>query len=145
MIKNTVNESKVANPPIIKVGISNVEETCTKLKILHLEDVSSDAVLVSNQLKKSKLHCEILVVDTIDKFITELKEFTPDIILSDHSLPSFNSHEALTILHETGLEIPFILVTTTKPIEAHSFINLIATIENFWISIVKLTENKNSL
>jgi PAS domain S-box-containing protein len=84
-----------------------------KLKILHLEDVGSDAVLVNNQLKKCKLDCEILVVDTKTKFIKELKKFSPDIILADHSLPSFNSHEALAALHETGFKIPFILVTAT--------------------------------
>nr|MBA3284647.1 PAS domain S-box protein [Nitrosopumilus sp.] len=91
--------------------MSSIEKKGKKIKILHIEDVSSDAVLVNNQLKKSKLDYEILVVDTKAKFIKELKDFTPDIILSDHSLPSFNSHEALAILHETGLKIPFILVT----------------------------------
>ena len=87
------------------------------LKILHLEDVSSDAVLVSNKLKKSKLDCEILVVDTKDKFIKALKKYSPDIILADHSLPSFNSIEALAILQKTGLKIPFIVVTATMPDE----------------------------
>jgi signal transduction histidine kinase len=42
-----------------------------------------------------------------------LEEFSPSIVLSDHSLPSFNSIEALKILRETGSIIPFILVTGT--------------------------------
>ena len=50
-------------------------------------------------------------MDTKNKFIKALKIFSPDIILADHSLPSFNSHEALDIFHETGLKIPFILIT----------------------------------
>src|ERR1035438_2283067 len=42
-----------------------------------------------------------------------LTQFNPDIILSDHSLPSFNSFMALDILKEKKLDIPFILVTAT--------------------------------
>lgn len=83
------------------------------LKILHLEDVSTDAIFINRQLKKSKPDCEILVVDTKDKFIAALSNFSPDIILADHTLPSFNSHEALIILNKTGVKIPFIVVTAT--------------------------------
>ncbi|MEO5683906.1 MAG: PAS domain S-box protein [Chitinophagaceae bacterium] len=90
----------------------------TKLKILHLEDAHSDAELVNYKLKKSKLEYEMLVADTRDKFIKELKDFLPDIILADNSLPAFDSHEALAALNETGFKIPFILVTGTMPDEA---------------------------
>ncbi|MEO5998477.1 MAG: PAS domain S-box protein [Chitinophagaceae bacterium] len=93
--------------------ISNLKKQYKKIKILHLEDVSSDAVLVNNKLKTSKLHYEIVVVNTKDRFIKELKDFSPDIILADNLLHSFNSQEALTILSETGFIIPFILVTAS--------------------------------
>jgi len=82
-----------------------------KLKILHLEDLYSDVKLVDKILKKENLDFESLVVDSKDKFINALKEYSPDIILADHFLPSFNSYDALTLLQETGLKIPFILVT----------------------------------
>jgi PAS domain S-box-containing protein len=81
------------------------------LKILHLEDMPSDAELVRLALKKSNLHFEILLVDNKETFTKALEEFSPDIILSDHSLPSFNSHEALNTFRETGRKIPFILIT----------------------------------
>lgn len=84
-----------------------------KLRILHLEDVSSDAELVNFALKRGKLDFERLLVDTREKFINALANFTPDVILSDHSLPSFNSHEALELYHESGLNVPFILITAT--------------------------------
>ncbi|MCW3110474.1 MAG: Histidine kinase [Segetibacter sp.] len=84
-----------------------------KLKILHLEDLNSDALLISKAIKKGGIDFKMLVVDTRDKFIKALREFSPDIILSDHSLPSFNSIEAMEIFHETGIMIPFILVTAT--------------------------------
>lgn len=85
----------------------------TKLRILHLEDLFSDAELVNRTLKKAKFDFERLVVDNRENFIKALTEFAPDIILSDHSLPSFNSHEALSIFKATGLNIPFILITAT--------------------------------
>ncbi|MEJ7779294.1 MAG: PAS domain S-box protein [Daejeonella sp.] len=83
-----------------------------KLKILHLEDSSSDAELVSRVLKKGGFNFERLLVDTKQKYIDALSDFLPDLILSDHSLPSFNSHEALTLFRETKLSIPFILITS---------------------------------
>ncbi|HEV8515866.1 MAG TPA: hybrid sensor histidine kinase/response regulator, partial [Cyclobacteriaceae bacterium] len=47
------------------------------------------------------------------EFVASLRDFQPDVILSDHSLPQFNSAEALKICRRAGLQIPFILVTGT--------------------------------
>jgi two-component system sensor histidine kinase UhpB len=83
------------------------------LKILHLEDLSADAEMVDRVLRKAKFHFEKrLVLDRPD-FIRELRDFRPDIILSDHSLPAFNSLEALRISREEGIPVPFILITAT--------------------------------
>ena len=84
-----------------------------KMKILHLEDVEVDAELVSRVLKKGDINAEIRVVDNKEAFVAELIGFAPDVILSDHTLPSMNSKEALTIFLQSGLKIPFILVTAT--------------------------------
>jgi len=84
-----------------------------KLKILHLEDIPSDSEMVSRELMKADVHFEKQIVDTKEDFITALKEFKPDIILADHSLPVFDSHEALRIVKEMGVHVPFILVTGT--------------------------------
>lgn len=46
-------------------------------------------------------------------YVSALDEFVPDVVLSDHLLPSFDSTEALKILTEKKLNIPFILVTGT--------------------------------
>ena len=83
------------------------------LKILHLEDVEFDADLVSRVLKKEKFVSEIKVVDTKEAYVQALIEFAPDVVLSDHTLPSFNSREALNIFLQSGMKIPFILVTAT--------------------------------
>ncbi|WP_192820391.1 PAS domain S-box protein [Rufibacter sp. LB8] len=81
------------------------------LKIVHLEDSPSDAALIWRVLKKSGLVFEALLVDTKEKFISALETFQPDLILADHSLPSFNSEEALEYYHASGTTTPFILVT----------------------------------
>ncbi|MEO7265311.1 MAG: PAS domain S-box protein [Ferruginibacter sp.] len=93
--------------------ISGITIPDKKIRILHLEDLPSDALLIDKALKKGKVDFERLVVDTRDKFIKALDDFGPDIILADHSLPSFNSLDALLLFHETKLQIPFILVTAT--------------------------------
>lgn len=83
------------------------------IKILHLEDVEIDADLISRFLKKGKIEADIRVVDNKEAYVRALIEFGPDVILSDHTLPSFNSSEALHIFLQSGMKIPFILVTAT--------------------------------
>lgn len=82
-----------------------------QIKILHLEDEESDADLVRIILNRANLSAHIKVVDNKHAYKEALTDFSPDVILSDHSLPSFNSEEALTMFLETGRSIPFILVT----------------------------------
>jgi len=83
-----------------------------KLKILHLEDLESDSELINVELNKANMQFENCVVDTKEEFISALHQFTPDIILADHSLTSFNSMEALKIVNESNPGIPFLLVTS---------------------------------
>jgi len=73
----------------------------------------TDAELVGLELKRAKIGFQKLDVDNKADYIKALDGFQPDIVLSDHSLPSFNSVEALEILKRKGLSIPFILITAT--------------------------------
>ena len=84
-----------------------------RIKVLHLEDLPDDAQLVEHVLRRSNHQFEIKLVDTPGDYETALHEFDPQVIISDHSLPAFNSLEAMTILKNSGLSIPFILVTGT--------------------------------
>ncbi len=85
----------------------------TKLKILHLEDMPADAELVERVLKKEKIEFEKLVVDNKKDYEKALQEFDPDIIISDHTLPFFNSFEAIKIAKQNGIKAPIILVSST--------------------------------
>ena len=83
------------------------------LKILMLEDLEEDAELLDRVLTKEKISFTRMRVDTKEEFIDSLKSFTPDVILSDHALPQFNSIEALKIVQHSKADIPFIIVTGT--------------------------------
>lgn len=82
-----------------------------QLKILLIEDNAFDASLLQRELKKANMNHSLRIVDNKELFIKELYNFRPDVVLSDHSLPSFNSLEALRIARELRPDIPFILVT----------------------------------
>jgi signal transduction histidine kinase len=82
-----------------------------RLKILILEDVENDVGLVAHVLKKSGFQFELKRVDTQLEYTEAIQHYDPDVILSDHSLPQFNSIEALAIYKESKLNVPFILVT----------------------------------
>src|SRR5689334_17291478 len=81
------------------------------LKVLCLEDDEEDFEFINETLQKSSLVCVTRRVDTEDKFKNSLVEFNPDVILSDHALPQFNSMEALRVCQLQELKAPFILVT----------------------------------
>jgi signal transduction histidine kinase len=83
------------------------------IKILILEDLPDDVGLVKRVLRKAGLDVEVLQVDERSDFEKALVTFHPEVILSDHALPAFNSIEALEIKKELTPEVPFILVTGT--------------------------------
>jgi CheY-like chemotaxis protein len=85
-----------------------------KIKILHLENNAEDAWLIEAALTRGQLHCEILVVSTRAEFIVALRNFAPDIILSDHLMDDLGSLDALAIVQYSGFKIPFILVSGNK-------------------------------
>ena len=85
--------------------------TMEKIKVLMLEDVADDVAFIENILQKGGIDHYTLQVDSRAEFIRGIKEYKPDVILSDHSLPQFNSIEAHKICIKENLSVPFILVT----------------------------------
>lgn len=81
------------------------------IKILCLEDQPEDYDLINIVLNKGGIEFVSERVDTQTEYVRAINEFLPDIILSDHALPQFNSFEALQICLDQKRVIPFILVT----------------------------------
>ncbi|MBF4491197.1 response regulator [Flavobacterium sp. JLP] len=84
-----------------------------QIKILILEDNSSDADLILRQLHKSGMNFLSKTVETRKMFEEALENFSPDIILSDYSLPTFDAVSAFGLLKNRKLNIPFIIISGT--------------------------------
>ncbi len=82
-----------------------------RLKILILEDNAEDVEIIQRLLKKEGPPYEFLAVMHKEEFILALDEFNPDLIISDNNLPQFSATEALKIVNQRSIHIPFILVT----------------------------------
>jgi signal transduction histidine kinase len=82
-----------------------------KIKILLVEDSSSDAEIIQRQLRTEGIDFDPLVVSTRALYEKALIEFQPEVVLCDHSLPQFNSMQAFEIFSRLNMKVPFILVT----------------------------------
>jgi two-component system, cell cycle sensor histidine kinase and response regulator CckA len=81
------------------------------VRILLLEDSDADAELIDVELRKAGLDFTARRAVTPVDFERALREFHPDIIVSDHQLPQFSGAAALPLARELAPGAPFILVT----------------------------------
>ncbi len=81
------------------------------LRVLLVEDKPDDAELVLYELKQAGFEPDWTRVESETAYVEALEEHPPDIILADFTLPQFNGLDALRLLIERELDIPFILVT----------------------------------
>jgi len=144
-----------------------------QIHILLVEDNEGDIFLTFEALEEAKIANKITVARDGLEAITFLENKAPfenaalpDLILLDVNLPKKNGHEVLQHIktNEKLKRIPVIMLTTsssdddvfrsygnhancfiTKPVEVQAFFKVIAGIEDFWITIVKLPgKNYNS-
>lgn len=80
------------------------------LRILLLEDSDSDAQLILLQLERDGWVVDYQRVENEADFTAALSR-TPDLILSDYSLPHFDGLRALQITRQLNLDVPFIVVS----------------------------------
>ena len=81
------------------------------LRVLFVEDDPVDTELAVRELQKSGFTMKWQRVDTQADFMNRLTQDPPDIIISDDAMPQFSAGEALQCLRESGLTIPFIVVS----------------------------------
>ncbi len=149
--------------------MSNGLDNIKIIDILLVEDSEGDARLAMEALKESKIRNRVdLAVDGEQamEFLLKNGEFsdavTPDLILLDLNLPKKDGREVLKDIkaHPTLRKIPVVILTTskadediistyenyancyiTKPIDLDQFAKVVRSIEDFWLSIVKLPSN----
>jgi diguanylate cyclase (GGDEF)-like protein/PAS domain S-box-containing protein len=82
------------------------------LRLLIVEDSNDDAVLTLRELRNT-FDVTYERVENADAMRRALHEQAWDIVLSDHKLPAFDSFGALSVLQESGMDLPFIIVSGT--------------------------------
>jgi PAS domain S-box-containing protein len=80
------------------------------LTILILEDNEDDAYFAERELKNAGFKFESHRVDKLDDFREEVGK-KPDLILADYSLPKFTALDALAVMEELELSLPFVLIS----------------------------------
>jgi CheY-like chemotaxis protein len=143
-----------------------IKDNIQPINILLVEDNPGDIRLTKEVLKDGKIKNNLSVVMDGEEAIFYLKKegnyadvLTPDIILLDLNLPKKDGREVLAEIKSDSslMMIPVIVLTTssaeqdilstyanyancyiTKPVDFNQFINVIRSIENFWLTIVKL-------
>jgi PAS domain S-box-containing protein len=81
------------------------------LNILQVEDSESDAALVVRLLEKAGYDVTWQRVEQAEPMRAALETGSWDAIIADYRLPQFDAPAALAVLRETGLDIPFIVVS----------------------------------
>ncbi|HEX9704732.1 MAG TPA: response regulator [Gemmatimonadales bacterium] len=82
-----------------------------ELRVLLVEDNPDDARLIERELRRLVISTTLRRVDSEAALRTALPEFTPTIVLTDHSLPQFDAHQALRVVHAWNPSTPVIVVT----------------------------------
>jgi len=81
------------------------------IKVLIVEDSKAFLNYEVAHLRKCGFNVNYQQVQNAESLRKALNESKWDIILSDHEMPNFSSIEALQILNETQLDVPFIIVS----------------------------------
>lgn len=142
------------------------------IHILLIEDNEGDILLTKEAFEDAKILNQLSIArdgQQAIQFLEKKEPFeeveTPDLILLDVNLPKKNGHEVLQYIKGSKefKHIPVIMLTTsvsekdiarsyanyancyiTKPVEVEDFLNVISSVENFWIKIVQLP-NKHAI
>jgi len=140
-----------------------------EIHILLVDDNEGDVLLTREALEEAKIVNRISVAyDGMQalRFLKKEPPFvdqeSPDLILLDINLPRMDGMEVLGVIKSDPelKRIPVIMLTTsssekdilasydnyancyiTKPVDLERFMDVVRTIEDFWISIVKLPKS----
>jgi CheY-like chemotaxis protein len=136
------------------------------MQVLLVEDNPGDVRLTQEALKDAKVHLELKVVNDGVEAMEYLhregkyaESLRPDLVLLDLNLPRKDGREVLAEIKNDPLlqAIPVVVLTTsaseadilrtymlhancyiTKPVDMEGFLTVVRSIDDFWLSIVKL-------
>jgi diguanylate cyclase (GGDEF)-like protein len=85
----------------------------TPVKLLFVEDVEDDMLLILRELRQGGLKVGYQRVDSARSLEAALAEGGWDIVVTDHNLPGFDSRAALEIVRRSDPDLPVIIVSGT--------------------------------
>ena len=88
------------------------------LNVLIVEDSEEDADLIVLELKRGGFDPVFRRVENVDQMQGALDEHSWDVVLSDFSMPRFSLAEALRLVQQKGMDMPFVIVSATIGEEA---------------------------
>ncbi len=83
------------------------------LVVLLVEDQEPDALLVVRELTRGGFAVTFERVDTPEAMASALERQSWDVIISDYSMPRFSAPQALSLVRQRNLDIPFLIVSGT--------------------------------
>jgi len=81
------------------------------LRLLLVEDVEDDALLLVRELRKGGIDPDYARVETPEELTTAMENGSWDAVVADYHLPAFTGLDALRIVRERRVDLPFILVS----------------------------------
>ncbi|MBN1782697.1 response regulator [bacterium] len=81
------------------------------LRVLIVEDSEDDALLLIHALQQGGYDPVFKRIDTPDRMHDALETETWDVVIADYLMPQFSAPDALNIVKERDLELPFIIVS----------------------------------
>ena len=85
----------------------------TLLRVLIVEDSEDDTHAMLRELQRAGHEVEHLRVETRPAMQAALSQETWDLVLCDYTLPKFSARDALVTLQQSGIDLPFIIISGT--------------------------------
>jgi PAS domain S-box-containing protein len=81
------------------------------IRVLIVDDSDDDALLIMRQFRSAGIEATSERVETPATLAAALGGTPPDVVICDYSMPALSAHGALEIVRDSGLDVPFILVS----------------------------------
>ncbi|MEJ0037577.1 MAG: EAL domain-containing protein [Gammaproteobacteria bacterium] len=81
------------------------------VRILFVEDNPLDVEIARLQLERDGLHFEWRVATSEVTLRAALREFEPDVVLCDYSMPGYSGHDAIQLIHRMDAKTPVLVLS----------------------------------
>jgi PAS domain S-box-containing protein len=81
------------------------------IHVLVVEDSDDDVRLLVTKLRRGGIEVTHEAVHSADGVAHALAARPPDIVICDYNMPAFNAQDALDLVRDSGLDVPFIVVS----------------------------------